>query len=391
MNEINNASTNRLATITEGRELLLVGLKKDYIEKPQHLKALRNEWNRHHELDHPNIIKYVDQREVDGFGPAIAMEWEPARTLTEYMAEEHSDEEKKSIVRQVANAAAYLHQQRLVHGGISPATIFVTRQGDRAKLLCFRLRFADSLYEPRPLAQYHAPEAKDGTVTLDARSDVYSLGILARDLGLSGVCGDLVKTATQTARATRYADVDSFLDALDHHRTARRATPAKSSAPTAGGSKRVAIVIATIIGLAIIAAIVFWNQQSTDETETAASNTEMATDSNSAADNADATQPAADAGATTDNATPAPTPAPTPSPRGDNKYSGELIFLNDLVPQMRIDLDKIYAKAQSPQEARRRVQTYYKGLRRAISPKSDAQMAAFDKEFALYVNQKNQR
>ncbi len=389
MNEINNASINRLATIAEGRELLLVGLKKDYIEKPQHVKALRNEWTRHHELDHPNIIKYVDQREVDGFGAAIAMEWEPARTLTEYMAEEHSDEEKKSIVRQVANAVAYLHQQQLVHGAISPATIFVTRQGDRAKLLCFRLRFADSLYEPRPLAQYHAPEAKDGTVTLDARSDIYSLGILVRDLGLSGGYDDLIKTATQTARATRFADVDSFLDALDHHRTARRTAPAKSSAPTAGGSKRVAIVIAAIIGLAVIAAIMFWNHQSTDETEVAAANTEVAGDNESATDNADATQTTADATATPDNATPASTPAP--SPRNDNKYSGELIFLNDLVPQMRIDLDKIYAKAQSPQEARRRVQTYYKGLRRAISPKSDAQMAAFDKEFALYVNQKNQK
>ncbi len=380
LTEITTASANRLAIMQDsGREVLLVGLKSAYLDKPQYQKALRAAWQRYHEIDHPNIIRYVDQRTVDGFGPAIAMEWEEARSLNEYLQESHSDEEKKNIVRQTAAALGVMHQQKLVHGAVTPATIFITRQGDRVKLLCFQLCYADRMHEPQHEMKYRAPEAKDGTVTLDERSDIYSLGILTRDLGLTAY-QDLIKQATQTGRAQRYADTSAFVAALDHRHT----KPAKTrsvSGSQADANKRIAVFISFIVALVIVAIIVLWNRliAADDAALAQVEGTEAVESSEGSAD------------ATADSA---PLPAQTTNHaaeamRDKPNYSGELVFLNDLLPQMYIDIDKIYAKAKSKADARHRVRNYYKGLRRAISPKNDTQMAAFDKEFAQYVNQKN--
>ncbi len=384
LTEITTASANRLAIMQDsGREVLLVGLKPAHADKPQYQKALRAAWQRYHDLDHPNIIRYVDQRAVDGFGPAIAMEWEPARPLTDYLQESHSEEEKKSVVRQTAAALGYMHQQGMVHGAVTPATIFITRQGDHVRLLCFQLRYADRMHEPQQEMKYRAPEAKDGTVTLDARCDIYSLGILTRDLGLTAY-QDLIQQATQTGRAQRYADTAAFVAALDHHRP-KPARNRSASGSQASANKRIAVFISIIVAIVIAVIIVLWNRQSA--ADDAALSQLPDTEASAPA------APEAPAAATEGTVAPTP-PAPVPAQadmatRTAPHYSGELIFLNDLLPQMYTDLDKIYAKATSKADARRRVRVYYKGLRRAISPKNDTQMAAFDKEFAQYVNQKN--
>lgn len=63
-------------------------------------------------------------------------------------------------------------------------------------------------------------------------------------------------------------------------------------------------------------------------------------------------------------------------------------FLNRLVPQMHIDLDKIYARGGDAAAVHRRVAAYYKGLRRTLGNLSQEQFAAFDEAFASYVTAK---
>lgn len=82
-------------------------------------------------------------------------------------------------------------------------------------------------------------------------------------------------------------------------------------------------------------------------------------------------------------------PTPTPDINQSAKYSGELEFLNELVPQMHVDLDKIYASDSDNAAIHAKVSRYYKGLRKALGNKTDEQFAAYDKEFADYVNKKN--
>ncbi|MBM6991962.1 MAG: protein kinase [Prevotella sp.] len=384
--EIKTPSINTLVTGTDGgRQVLLVGLKTAYQNKPQYQKSLKREYDTCHEIEHPNILKYLEEKEVEGFGNCIVMEWEPARTLADYIQENHSDEEKKNIIRQIAEGLGFLHQNGLVHGALSPSVIYITSQGDRVKILNFRLRFADHLYEPMSSMKFRAPEAKDGTVTLDARTDVFSLGTILKEMGLGDDYQNVVSGSCSFGRNDRFPNIDSFLEAFEHHRVSRRSSSPENS--TTASNKKAAVLVSTIVALLVIAALVFFNRNSSSN-DVAQPMSEVTDSTQNTNAEAPATAaPAANETASQDNA--APAQQLTPADNAAQQYTGELVFMNNLVPQMHIDIDKLYAKGGGAAAIRKRVQTYYRGLRKALGNLNDNQFAAYDKAFAEYIQQKN--
>lgn len=72
------------------------------------------------------------------------------------------------------------------------------------------------------------------------------------------------------------------------------------------------------------------------------------------------------------------------------QYTGDLVFLNNLVPQMHIDIDKIYASSTDPDQIHKKVAIYYKGLRKTLGSLNEQQFAAFDKAFSDYIKSKQQ-
>lgn len=389
--EIKTPSINLLVTGQEGdNQVLLIGLKAGYQDKPQYQRALHREFAEQHEIDHPNIIRYTDLREVAPYGECIVMEWEPARTLADYMAEGHSREELADVVRQTAAALNFLHAQGKVHGALSPACIFVTREGDRVKLLNFRLRYADRMHEPADSLRYRAPEAKDGTVTLDARTDIFSLGQIVRMMNLGEESQQVVAGACSFGRNDRFASVNEMMEAFDHRRPARRPSASSGSSASAGGGKRAALIISAIVSIAVVGALLFFNHQS-DPDQDAATSAEVV---DTSVQQGESAAPApSDAAASSPEATAqqgsAPvSSAPAASAPADAQYTGELAFLATLVPQMHIDIDKIYARGDDAATTRRRVTAYYKGLRRTLKGLSATQYEAFDKAFAEYNTKK---
>lgn len=381
--EIRTPGINLLMTGQEaGRDVMLIGLNEAYRDKPQYQRSLKREYAQCHEIKHPNILEYIEERDDDKYGYCIVMEWEPARTLTGYMQESHSEEEKKSVIRQLADALGFLHQNGKVHGALNPGCVYVTNQGDRVKLLNFRIRYADQMHEPTATMKFRAPEAKDGTVTLDARTDVFSLGMILKEMDFASGYEDVVSVSSSFARTDRYPDMETFLDAFEHRRYTRRGSGGESRGGT--GNKRAPILIATIVGLAVIVALVYFNRNSggtigeADEREMVDSTQTDAMQESGAA---------GQSGQPTENGQPRDTdskPATVPG-----SYTGDLAFLNELVPQMHVDLDKIYASGGDNTAIHAKVARYYRGLRKALGNKTDAQFAAYDKEFADYVNKKN--
>lgn len=377
-NEIKTSSINSLAISSDGgQQVLLVGLKPAYRNKPQYQKALQRELKANHELDHQNILRYVGEKDSDVYGSCIVMEWETARTLTDYLQERHSEEEKKDIIRQVADGVSYLHRKGLIHSALNASSIFITTKGNHVKILNFRQRFADRLFEPQSSLKFRAPEAKDGTLALDARTDIYSLGILLREMGLGMEYQTVIEKCTSIGRNDRYPDVDAFLEAFEHRRMSRR--PASSDGPATGGNKKVAILISTIAALLVIAVLVFFNRNS---------------------DNDESKQPLTEMTDTVQNSIPDDaTPIPSATPQANQESiepnnnettnTSELAFLDKLVPQMHIDIDNIYASGSENAVIDKRVKTYYKGLRGTLKGLNDNQFSAFDKAFADYIQQKN--
>lgn len=366
--EIKTYGVNILVTDKmNGQDVLLVGIKSAYRNKPQYLRSLKREYARCHKIEHPNIIKCIGERDFENYGHCIVLEWEPARTLADYMRENHDMEEKKNIIHQLADALGCIHANSLVHGAINPSCVFITDKGDQVKLLNIRLHFADMLSEPAELTKYRAPEAKDGTVVLDARTDIFSLGTILKELNINDEYSDVIEGSTNFARNDRFPDIETFLEAFEH----RRVTLRKKNRQNSGShhDKRIAAAIAAIAAIVGIAVIFIFNRnQPSTEAQLP-------------------TKEVADTIKTNSTRTTPPVQAPTINQL--DKYSGDLEFLNDLVPQMHVDLDKIYASASDNAAIHAKVSRYYKGLRKALGNKTNEQFAAYDKEFADYVNKKN--
>ena len=133
-------------------------------------------------LDHPNIVKILDSGETDGFA-YIAMEYVDGTNLRSYARADKLLEPKTilKIIAQCADALAYSHKQDLIHRDIKPANIIYNSTDDYVKLTDFGIaRIPDSTRTRAgsilgtPL--YMSPEQLAGE-SLDARSDLYSLGV----------------------------------------------------------------------------------------------------------------------------------------------------------------------------------------------------------------------
>ena len=141
-------------------------------------------------LNHPHILPLYDSGEAGG-RLFYVMPWVRGGSLRERLRAERRlpVDEAVEIVRQVASALDHAHRHSLVHRDIKPENILL-HEGE-AMVTDFGIALAagsapgDRLTETGLLVgtpAYMSPEQAAGERSLDARSDVYSLGCVLYEL-----------------------------------------------------------------------------------------------------------------------------------------------------------------------------------------------------------------
>lgn len=151
-------------------------------------------------VNHPNIVSIYDIGTQEGKA-YIAMEYIEGGDLSKYLRHKGrlSPREAANIMIQVCSALDAVHKTGIVHRDLKPENIVITR-GALVKVMDFGLALvpenrltAKNVVMGTPL--YMSPEQVRGE-EIDARSDIYSLGIVLYEL-LTGVPpfegGDLLK------------------------------------------------------------------------------------------------------------------------------------------------------------------------------------------------------
>jgi beta-lactam-binding protein with PASTA domain/predicted Ser/Thr protein kinase len=169
-----------------GRRVALKVLHRRFAEDEQFVERFRREASSAAGLSHPNIVGIFDRGEWDGTY-YIAMEFVDGRTLKEIVREKGPApvEAGVDVTLQILRAARYAHKHGIVHRDIKPQNVLIDQDG-RVRVTDFGIARAGAsdMTETGSImgtAQYLSPEQAQGR-PVDARSDLYSIGIVLYEL-----------------------------------------------------------------------------------------------------------------------------------------------------------------------------------------------------------------
>jgi serine/threonine-protein kinase len=182
---------------TNVRKVAVKTLQAQYAQDPQVLARFHRECGTVSELEHPNTIHFFDFGQTPDGQLYIAMEFVHGQSLSTALEQGPMRPERVlKIMAQVCGSLEEAHGRGVVHRDLKPDNIILTTragQADFVKVLDFgiakRSEAKDKAQEQKLTQQgmvlgtppYMSPEQFSGK-ELDARSDIYSLGVMAYEM-----------------------------------------------------------------------------------------------------------------------------------------------------------------------------------------------------------------
>jgi serine/threonine protein kinase len=188
-----------------GRPVALKLLLRKLLDDPEFLLRFRNEAASTASIRHPNVITVYESGQADDGAPYIAMEYIEGQTLRQTLASQgaFSVPETVDIVYQIARGLGAAHKLGIIHRDLKPDNIMLTH-GDEdevvvkvmdfgiAKLRESATHTVTGLVLGTPAYMSYEQATGVRSDQLDARSDVYSLGVVVYEMLTGSVpfCSD---------------------------------------------------------------------------------------------------------------------------------------------------------------------------------------------------------
>ncbi|GMV24216.1 MAG: hypothetical protein AMXMBFR58_02470 [Phycisphaerae bacterium] len=182
-------------------------------------------------MDHPHIAKVLDAGATETGRPYFVMELCKGDPIVEYCDKNNlSIPDRLELFSQVCTAVQHAHTKGIIHRDLKPTNILVSTQDGRpharvidfgiAKATASKLTEKTLFTEHRQLIgtpEYMSPEQAEGSLDIDTRTDVYSLGVVLYEL-LTGT----TPFSSEELRSAAYAEIQRIIREVEPPRPSTR-------------------------------------------------------------------------------------------------------------------------------------------------------------------------
>jgi serine/threonine-protein kinase len=181
-------SVHEATHVATGQRAAVKMLKSDLHADASIRRRFRREASVLQALEHPGIVRVLDLGNDDGERSYTVMELLTGETLAERLVREPklAAAAAQPILLAIAEALAAVHRHGVIHGDLKPENVFLpTGAGFPVRLVDFGLSKVEGLERLTRTGEltgtpvYMAPELLTGQGEIDARIDLYALGVIA--------------------------------------------------------------------------------------------------------------------------------------------------------------------------------------------------------------------
>ncbi len=199
-------------------------------------------------MDHPNIARVLDAGTTETGRPYFVMELVKGEPVTAYCDKNSlTIRERLDLFAQVCHAVQHAHTKGVIHRDLKPGNVLVSTQDGRphAKIIDFgiakatdrRLTEKTLFTEMRQLVgtpEYMSPEQAEGSLDIDTRTDVYSLGVLLYELLTGATPFDPMRL-----RSAAYAEIQRIIREEEPEKPSTRLSHSAGALPGVAAQRRV--------------------------------------------------------------------------------------------------------------------------------------------------------